>query len=339
MALWVTAMAWRFKRGSIGVDERLNPRLLKRLRRRIRRGGEWVLVWVARAGVQALPRAWFLKMATALGTAAFRVSKRDRRVAFANLAVAFGAGMDAAAKKQVVEACFQRLARVVLDVLWFSRHTRERVARHVVVDPSLADAIRQAPAVFVTGHFGSWELLGQVIALQGCGLTTPAKPLASPAIGRLLNRFRATLGIQVVPVQGALRPLMREVKEGGIALLVVDQDTLPEEGGVFVDFFGVPVPMARSAAAIALKTGRPVVPVFCRPQADGTYLAYARQPVAPPPGDDGQAFTAAIALALETEIRRHPEDWVWVYKRWKRVVSWMDRQRYPYYADLDDVRL
>jgi Kdo2-lipid IVA lauroyltransferase/acyltransferase len=319
--------------------EELQPRTWTRLRRALRGGFETLLVVAVRAIVPALPRPWIRPAGAGLGWLVYHLARRERRIALANTDVAFGSGMTPDGKARLVRACFQNLAQTALDVAWFSRRTRERVQRYVKWDASFVEALRHVPAVFVTGHFGNWELMGQSTALGARSATSPAKSLGNRAIGRMLHRFRSTLGMNVVPVDGALRPLLRELKNGGIALLVMDQDTRTEDGGVFVDFFGLPVPITKAAAALGMKQGCPVVPVFCRRLDGGDYVVYARPPVTAPPGADEEGYTALIARSIEAEIRRYPESWVWVYKRWKRVVSWGDRARYPFYADVNDVRL
>ena len=117
--------------------------------------------------------------------------------------------------------------------------------------------------------------------------------------------------------------------------LLLDQDTLPAEGGVFVPFFGVPVPIASAAAGLALKLRAPIIMAFCTCNSRGVYRCYC--PVVFAPGEiegmSAEAVTVRITDALEQEIRRNPGYWLWTYKRWKRRLPGVDPSRYPFYAD------
>jgi KDO2-lipid IV(A) lauroyltransferase len=169
--------------------------------------------------------------------------------------------------------------------------------------------------------------------LRGLSLTSVAKPLANPFVDALLNRSRGSTGQRVVSARGALRSLLGALRADGFVALVIDQETKAEEGGVFVDFFGVPAPMSGAAGRLALRLGCPVYPVFCVCEAGGRYRAYARPAVDPGGAGDPAVFTARIAEAMESEIRRRPDQWLWMYKRWKRVKPGASAGRYPFYAN------
>jgi KDO2-lipid IV(A) lauroyltransferase len=108
-----------------------------------------------------------------------------------------------------------------------------------------------------------------------------------------------------------------------------------EEGGVFVDFFGVPAPISNAAALLADKTEVPIVLAFCRREDGGRYTVYAQEPLMPESfkGLSADVVTQRIASRIEEEIRRRPDQWLWMYKRWKRRMPGFDVRRYPSYAD------
>ena len=291
----------------------------------------------ALAVVPRLPRRVVVGLARFAGRAACLLARRDRRIALANLRLAFGEALDDRQRARIVRACFERFALTALDYLWFSRDTRRRLARYVTFDESLARWIRHGgPWIAVTAHFGNWELLGKYSAMQGLTLASVAKPVRNRDIDERVNAFRETMGQVVVPRQGALRTLMRVLKkEQGVVALVLDQDTRVEEGGVFVPFFGVPAPVSNAAALLALRLGVPVVPAFCRAEPGGYYRGYAHAALMPEDfaADDEKALTVRITAGIEAEIRAAPDQWLWMYKRWKRRQPGVDPARYPFYAD------
>jgi len=292
---------------------------------------DWAVAIVPR-----LPRRVILFLARCLGLAAWVFARRDRRVAVANLRLAFGDSMSDRQRARLVRQCFQRYALIFLDLLWFSRDTRHRMEQCFTFDESLAKWIRQGgPFVAVTAHFGNWEMLGPNAARMGLPLTSVAKPLRNIEIDERVTAFRTAMGQVIVPREGALRAMLRVLKSNGVVALALDQDTRPADGGAFVPFFGVPVPVSNAAAMLALRLRVPILPGFCRVEPGGRYRGYARPALMPADfeGDDVESLTARITAEIEAEIRAAPEQWLWSYKRWKRRQPGADPARYPFYAD------
>jgi Kdo2-lipid IVA lauroyltransferase/acyltransferase len=287
--------------------------------------------------VPRLPRRAVLGLARAFGSCACLLALHLRRVGLANLEIAFGAASSRADKRRILRRSFQSFALVVLDTLWLSRDTRSRVESLVRFDSEYSRLFQRKAQICVTGHLGNWEVMGLAFGVRGYPLASVAAPLANPAVDELFNRMRAATGQRVISVRGALRSLIRTLREGGKIALLLDQNTKPAEGGVFVDFFGLPVPIASAAAALALRTGAELFVGACVPQADGTYRALAprRIPVPDAAGAGANAeaaLTAEIARGLEELVRANPEHWLWMYKRWKYVAPGLERARYPFYA-------
>lgn len=285
--------------------------------------------------VPLLPRKAVIGFAYLAGQLAWLVDRRDRRIAMANLDLAFGAMMDRRQKRWIARQSFVTFARVGLDYFWLSRHTRARYERFVMMEDSLRQWIGRGPALAVTAHYGNWEVLGQLAALHGEPPASVAKPVRNPMIDQRINAIREHTGQLIVPREGALKALVRRLKEGGDVALILDQDTKISEGGVFAMFFGVPVPMSSAAAALAVKLAVPIVPVFCRRESGGRYRCYARPALTPDAikGLSVEEITQRIAGLFEEEVRSDPRQWLWMYKRWKRRMPGFDPSRYPFYAD------
>lgn len=301
--------------------------------RKIRGVGEILLVGLGLLFFTWWPRRGIVRMARGMGTLAFHLARRDRRVCLANLDLAYGDELPAAAKEEVARRSFSSIALVILDLFWFAVSTRRRLQRYVVYDQSLADLLSKGPVIFVTGHLGNWEVLGQSAALRGYPLASVAKPLNNPAIDRLFMALRKRTGQIMLRREGALRGMLRVLHEGKMVGLLQDQDTRPQEGGVFVQFFGVPVPISQAAALLSTRLNIPVVMAFCRSDEQGQYRAYASEPLLAVPGETVAGFTQRITACVEREIRLQPGDWLWMYKRWKRKAPGVPREQYPFYAD------
>jgi len=155
--------------------------------------------------IPPLPRCVILMLARVLAIGAWVVASRERRVGLANLDLAFGDTKTMAEKRAILRESFRTFARMLLDVFWFSRHTRERVERWLEYDPSMQPLWQIRATVGITAHLGNWELLGQVVAMRGFPLVSVVAPLANPAVDTLFRSVRATSGQEITPQQGAVR--------------------------------------------------------------------------------------------------------------------------------------
>lgn len=285
--------------------------------------------------IPGLSRTTILRLARWGGRVGWTFARRDRRIAMANLDLAFGESKSIAEKHAIVRQSFQNFVQTGLDYFWFARDREQRMREWTVVDESARRWMRPGKLVGVTAHFGNWEILGWLFALHGASISSVAKPVKNPLIDLEINRIRTLSGQNIIPREGALRALVRVLKNEGVVALLLDQDTLPAEGGVFVPFFGLPVPISTAGAGLAIKLKAPVLMAYCTCQPDGRYFCYGRDVFLPESveGLSPEEFTAKITLALEQELRRNPGYWLWSYKRWKRRLPDFDPSRYPYYAD------
>jgi KDO2-lipid IV(A) lauroyltransferase len=305
--------------------------------KRLRKALEVELIRLGLAVVPRLPRGWVVVMSRGLGRAGFLLARGSRRIGRANLDLALGDEVDSRGKRRILLESFQTFALVVLDILWFTRHPRERLRRYIRFDEATLARLEQTPLICVTGHLGNWESLGQAVANAGFPLHSVAAPLSNPGVDRLFIPSRQLTGQVILSSEGALRPLLRVLKEGGRFAILLDQNTKPDEGGIFVPFFGVPAPMSAGAAMLALRIRCNLIFGFCIPQPDGTYRVDV--PVWIPAGDlppaGGEAITTLthrIAAELEQAVRTYPSQWLWMYKRWKYIPPGADAGAFPFYA-------
>ena len=284
----------------------------------------------------SLPRGFIVRLARLAGFLGFFLARGQLRITMANLEVAFGQSKTAAEKRRIAMRAFQNIALVFLDYFWFARHSNERVRKYVMLDQSVKKYFPPPPAVVVTAHFGSWELLSRAMATYGYPHTAVSAFLSNPDTSRIIEDYRAVANVEMIQMRGAVRGLLRSLRKGKYIALVMDQNTKPADGGIFVEFFGLPVPMSTSAAAIAERVNVPITPIFCLVRGDDTYQVYALPPVrevnAAVGPDSVRDLTEKIAAMFQQEIARQPEQWMWMYKRWKHIKPDWPAGAYPWYA-------
>ncbi len=298
-------------------------------------------VMLTRLGLTVLPRLSrksILCLAEPLGHIAYVAAVHLRRVGTVNLDLAFGNALSPKQKRRILRESFRTFALVVLDVFWFTRETDERIHRHITFDPRFRELTPGKARICVTAHLGNWEVLGHAATLNGFPLVSVAAPLRNPLVDELFTDIRGAVGQQVLSKHGAVRWMLSTLKKNGNIGLLLDQNTKPAQGGVFVDFFGLPVPVSAAGASLALRTGAEIAYGFCVPQPDGNYciVVPARDVAEQNDGEDFDAatlrLTQVITRRIEDEVRRRPGAWLWMYKRWKYVAPGRSRSEYPFYA-------
>ena len=291
------------------------------------------------AAIPRLPRRAVLALARALGSAAYVLSARSRRLGLENLDLAFGDTKTPAEKRRILRESLRNFSLTMLDLLWFTRDSAPRMERWFAASPALEAAMaRRVARVGVTGHFGNWELMGRYWALRTGSIMSVAMPLKNPAVDAILQKARQVTGQQIVAREGALRKLVRFLRDGGTVGLLLDQNTAPEEGGVFADFFGKPASVSAVAGILAPMTGAEIIVGYALPRADGTYRGEmphwvpAEEIAALDRKGAAQELTQRITGFYEEAIRTRPDCWLWSYKRWRYIPAGMAAEGFPDYA-------
>ena len=305
--------------------------------RTLRRPFEYAGARLALAVLPRLQRASILRIARCLGHLAYWMSAHQRRIALANLQLAFPEQTKAQHKATLVKS-LQSFSLVMLDIFWLARDTNARIKAMVRFDPEFERTILKPGAqICITAHMGNWEVLGLSVSQRGYPLASVAAPIKNPWVDELFNELRAITGQRPIPKPGALRALIKTLRQGDKIALVLDQNVKPVHGGVFVDFFGRKAPFSAAAAQLSRRTGAPLLVGTCLADDQGIYHTPPVQLI----GQDGLPareeeavleLTQRIAHALETLIRQHPSYWLWTYKRWKIRPEGEDPSRYPFYT-------
>ncbi len=290
--------------------------------KRVKRSLRTALVRAALAVVSLLPLAWAGPLGTALGLLAYAVASGERKKALESLATAFPEKSDAE-RRALAKACFVHLARAAFELGAIRTLDAQLDARvewspesRAVLDQALA---RKKGVLFVSGHIGQWELLARRIALAGYPCQTIAKETSDPGMTALVERFRASGHLKSIwrGQQGAAKAMLKALKQGEILGMLIDQDTKVQS--VFVPFFKVPAKTPRAAADLALRTGAAVILGVCHRVAPGRFRVELQELALPKSeGEDAVIdLTARLNQGLEDAIRKAPEQWVWMHRRWK----------------------
>lgn len=302
----------------------------------------WYRLWPEAAAlvfgigwIPFLPRPAVLCLARGIGSLGHRFSKRLRETARENLDLVFGDEMTPSEKDALLRRCFQHFALLVLDIIWFSFRPRARMAKWITWDPaSTAPLFRDEAQLLLTAHYGNWETVGQAYAALGQPIQSVATPLKNPVVDRMFVRIREKTGQKIIPRQGAARKLLLGLRNRAKIAVLLDQNTLPRDGGIFVEFFGKQVPVSSAPAALAIKANVPVHPVVCVPDEKGVYTVTVHGELRGDPGADNPVseLTGRMTRSMESIIRERPDYWCWMYQRWRIVPETEALSEYPAYA-------
>ena len=219
-----------------------------------------------------------------------------------------------ASEERIVRRSYRNMARAVGYAFWTIRRARERCVETGEMDArGKAFLAANRSAVTVSGHIGCWEILSQLVFLAGHEVMSVAKDVGTGGMTRLLMRVRKSIGQEIVPAEGAFKPLMKGLKDGKSLGLLVDQSVAPKRGGIWVSFCGLPMSVSAAPAFFAAKGKVPIAVAWSRPLKDGRYRCETVDVITPEEARDIWRCTQRIATDLERIVRRHPSCWVLNY--------------------------
>jgi KDO2-lipid IV(A) lauroyltransferase len=282
---------------------------------------EYAVVVTASWVIGRLPWSVVHAGGRAVGLLFYTFDRAHRRVALDNLASAFPRRA-AAERRAIARGVFQHFGAMLFELLKFSRLRPEQMLERVEFEG--ADRARQAldagrGLFLLTAHFGCWEIHGLVHALHLAPIGVMARPLDNPYLNGMLEQVRERTGNKVIYRRGGIRRTLRALEAGDAVAILIDQH-IHGPDAILVDFFNRPAATTTALAALAARTGAPVLPVFAIPVAPGRYRMIYEHAVQPPCGDSPEAikeFTQRCTDVLEMYVRRYPNLWLWMHRRWR----------------------
>lgn len=291
-------------------------------RSRVRDWIEYVPVYLLLKGIGLLPRPWALLAGYAIGRLTYHGWRRLRRVGFRNLELAFPE-LSLQQRRRILKRTFRNLGRLLAEFSQFPKLNPANIAQ--VVEYEGLEHYQQAAAqgrgvLILTAHLGAWELSSFAHSLYGYPMSFLARRLDNLLLDRLTQRYRTLSGCRCIEKKQAARQVLRALKQGETVGILVDLNTQPHEG-IFCDFFGLPACTSPLIATLALHTGAPVVPGFLiwdegRQKHRLRFEAPVQLQMTGDLRHDVQINTARFNQLVEAMIRRYPDQWLWVHKRW-----------------------
>ncbi|MDB5349610.1 MAG: Lauroyl/myristoyl acyltransferase [Planctomycetota bacterium] len=273
---------------------------------------------------QALSVEQSYRVADFLAAVLYRVDKRHRMVGLENLRMAFGDQYTEAQRDQIIRGVYRHFLRMVMEMLHIPRklHSttwRDRIAL-VRYTPLLDRLLKGGPLIMLTGHFGNWEMAGYLFGLYGFPPNSVARTLDNPYLDRFVRSFRERTGQRMISKKGGSDEILDVLNRGGVMSFLADQDA--GQNGMYVDFFGKPASTHKSIAILALQHNAPVVVGFARRTGPGFRYEVGCELIIEPgefqgSGDDVKLLTQRYTTALERIVRRDPEQYLWLHRRWK----------------------
>ena len=287
------------------------------VRRRIKNTVIYVAVRALIGAIGLVPAAFARPVGLALGALGYRLAGRERRLARIQLSRALGLAPSSRRVRLLARGVFAHLGLSAVEVCRLLRNPS--AAGEVIIPEASRRALEAAlvegrGAVFATGHIGNWELMAVALARAGFPITAIAKESYDPRFTRLIEGERRRFGVEVIHRgrAGSSAATLRALRSGRVLGLLIDQDT--RAPGTFVPFFDAPAFTPIGAAALAERTGAPLVVGTIRRTPRGGHVIDIEKCTAPADATEG---TAALTAALERRIRSHPSQWVWFHERWK----------------------
>ena len=270
----------------------------------------------------SMPLRAALRIGASLAVCFSWCAGRLRHTGERNLGIAFPE-LSIGERRLLLRRTFGNLGRL-LGV--FSQFTKQPENLLEIVDRDgfeyLAAAKQAGRGIILfTGHVGAWELSSFALSLFGHPLSFLVRRIDNPKIEAMIDRARTHLGNRTIDKRSAAREMMEILRAGETLGILVDLNTLDREG-IFVDFFGRPASTTFMVAKLALRTGAAVLPVFAPWDKErGCFLLKVDPPLlierTGNEQEDVRRLTQQYTRIVEDYVRRYPDQWLWIHRRWK----------------------
>lgn len=271
--------------------------------------------------VHALPDPSAARFGEGLGDALLHASARYRRVAIRNLRLVFGEEWTEEQVQAAARDTFRNIGKTAVEFLRMASMSEKELRAKTFyegrehLDAALA---RGKGVLYLTAHFGNWEMMGARLAQDGYPLNVVARDADDESVNRLMNGIRERWGYRVFSRSRSVKPLLQALRRNEMLAILNDQNYTT---GIFVPFFGRPAATATGLASLARATGAAVVPAFCVRQPDNTHCIQIH-PALPlqfteEKDEDIYRVTALVTQEIEAMVRRYPTQWMWIHDRWK----------------------
>ncbi|MCM8775818.1 MAG: lysophospholipid acyltransferase family protein [Candidatus Omnitrophica bacterium] len=267
-----------------------------------------------------LPFSVLHRLAHFAGDIAYWVMVSRRKIVLDNLQKVYGDSLTNRQKRQIARRSFQNMILSLVELFVIPKMLKEASSRFRFVNfPVLEEEFRRGKGVLlVISHLGSWEYLAFLPYLKKMKWSVVVRDIKNPHVDRAVNRLRRMTQLQPIPRKASAKRIVRELKHNHGVAVLIDQWAGPE--GVWQEFFGHETSTTSIPARLALKLGCSLVPAYCIRTGPGFYTIEFQTPVSVESKGETE-ITRAINALLEMQIRKYPDQWLWMHRRWKAMPS------------------
>ena len=289
---------------------------------RLRYKLEYALYRAGKALLYLLPESAIRRLGPVSGRIGYRLDRRHRKVAHDNLRLAFP-DLSESQRNDLAISAFENFGRSLVSGIAYWRLDKPEFLERlemVSVQHILSAEARNCGVIFLTAHLGNWEALPQLTAIRNRPMSFVVRPLDNPYIERDLKKVRERFGNKTIAKRSAALKMMRILRNKGRVGILIDQRVHPREGKAY-PFFGQPAFTTLLPAQLSLRTGAPVIPVFALPEDDWRrFKIIITKPIYPPnesTRSSADELTTQYLDIIEQAIRKYPELWLWMHRRWR----------------------
>jgi KDO2-lipid IV(A) lauroyltransferase len=275
--------------------------------------------------IQPLPLNFCMMIGRCFAYACYLFDRKRRAIAEENLRKAYGTDLSDIQRRKIIRSNYLHLASVGIDFIKLPQLVNGNNWRKYFEVEGLEfarEALEQEKGIiFVSGHLGSWEVLGCAMKyLFHQPVHSIAKHMENPFSDRFVTKLRENSGQKIIFTENASREILRALKSNQLLGILIDQNV--RENNIIVDFFGQKAATTRSVATLSLKTGAPVIMLFAR-RVDRRYRfkVTLSKPIQIEKTENQEKdifnLTQKCTSIIESRIREHPHEWIWIHNRWK----------------------
>ncbi|MDM8516278.1 lysophospholipid acyltransferase family protein [Desulfobacterales bacterium HSG16] len=271
-----------------------------------------------------IPRPLAVFSGTAIGQIWYAVDKTRREITHDNLAQAYGKSKDSADIKRLARRVFHNLGRTIFELGWSTHLSHKDFSRHFEIRglSNYHNAIKKNKGIlFLTAHTGNWELLSIINEMTGYPVNVIYRPLDFKPMEMFITQLRTRFGAKLIPASRSMPTIMKCLGNKGHICILMDQSA-DWYNGVFVNFFGRNTCTTKGMALIALRSKTPVLPLFMAREGKKFIAEFGPEIPLIDTNDqtrDVEENTRHYSEVIEAFIRRYPEQWFWVHRRWKTL--------------------
>jgi KDO2-lipid IV(A) lauroyltransferase len=274
--------------------------------------------------IASVPHKHIASIGRVLGMLMYGIDVRHRRIVRRNLKFVYPEWPHERVKK-VSQRVFQNLGITILEICQMTCFFRDDIINKVKIrgEEHLLNAMHNDKgAILISAHLGNWEIgLLYLVLHSNLPIVSVIKRLRNKLLNRWIHRLRTRFGNRIIDKDGALPEMVRVLRKGKILGIMIDQG-IKSSLGVKITFFGKYIAATPAAALLAMRCKSPVIPIFCNRNDDGMLSINIEPPLILKKTDDLRTDlvtnTQIMTDAIEKAIRRYPEQWFWVHKRWRK---------------------